>query len=107
MINETVIILAPSDYHEHRLSKYISYLDTAFPCCNLYFYKPLQEIFSRVLLYDFTKRMTEIGVKGVNEEVIDLVKKEQPKYAIWISALYEIQESTFESIRKEGTILSG
>jgi len=106
MINETVIILAPSDYHEHRLSKYISYLETTFQG-SLYFYKPLQEIFSRVLLYDFTKRMTEIGVKGVNEEVIDLVKKEQPKYAIWISKQYEFQESTFESIRKEGTIVVG
>ena len=107
MINETVIILAPSDYTEHRLSKYISYLETTLPCWNLYFYKPLQKIFSRVLLYDFTKRMTEIGVKGVNEEVIDLVKKEQPKYAIWLSALYEFQESTFDIIRKEGTILAG
>jgi len=107
MINETVIILTPSDYHEHRLSKYISYLETTFPSFNLYLYKPLQEIFSRVLLYDFTKRMTEIGVKGVNEEVIDLVKKEQPKYAIWTPGLYEFQESTFESIRKEGTIVSG
>jgi len=108
MINETVIILAPFSYPEHRLAKYIeSYLTTSTPF-NLNFYKPLQKIFSRVLLYDFTKRMTEIGVKAVNKEIIDLVRKEQPKYLIRLFGHPpEFQESTFESIRKEGAIVVG
>ncbi len=108
MINETIILLSRlEDLSGYRLSKHFgSHLVLYFPL-DINFYKPLQKIFSKVIPYDFTKRMTEIGVKGVNEEIIDLVRKEHPKYVLWISAHYEFQESTFDSIRKEGSAVVG
>ena len=110
MINETVILLAPLQYRvEHRLSKYKyveSYLVTTIHS-KLYYYEPLQKIFSKVIAYDYPKRLAEIGVKGINEEVINLVRKAHPKYAIWISANYEFRESTFDITRKEGAAVVG
>lgn len=108
MINETVILLIPfEDYSKHRLAKYIaSYLGAGYPF-NLYYYEPLKKIFPRVIVYDYVKRMTEIGIKAVNEEIFHLVRKEHPKYLIWISVSYEFLESTSDIIRKEGTIVVG
>ncbi len=108
MINETVILLFPRRYYfEHRLSKYVfPYLVTTFNT-EEYFYKPLQKIFSKVIVYDYIERLTEIGVKGVNEEIVALVRKERPKYVVWLTAYYEFPESTFESIKREGAIVVG
>ncbi len=107
MINETVILLIPfENYSKHRLSKYIpSYLfDYPF---DLYYYEPLHQLFSKVIVYDYIKRMIEIGVKAVNKEIIDLVRKEHPKYLIWCTVLYEFLPSTSDIIRKEGTKVIG
>ncbi len=106
MINETVILLTRlEDCSEHRLAKHIN-LELNVPFY-LNFFKALQEIFSKVIIFDWQKRMTEIGVKGVNEEVIELVRKEHPKYALWLSADYEFHESTFDMMRKEGSTVVG
>lgn len=108
MINETVILLCQlEDYSDHILSKHIyAYLriTTSF---DLYFFKPLQRIFSKVIPYDFVKRITEIGLTAVNKEILDLVREERPKYVLWIPAYHEFQESTFDIIRKEGTMVIG
>ncbi|MFC2051115.1 glycosyltransferase [Chloroflexota bacterium] len=108
-INETIILLTPfKDYSTHRLSKYISYLRLSVPF-DVCFYQPLQKIFSRVLLYDYLKRMVEVGVKSMNREVVQLVREEHPKFVLWVALgeYYEIQESTFDRIRKEGTKVVG
>jgi len=108
-INATTILLAPFEYYvEHRLAKYGvgSYLGTTV-CSDLYYYKPLQKIFSKVIAYDYVRRITEIGVKRINEEIIDLVRREHPRYVIWVSAYYEFRESTFEAIRKDGAVIVG
>ena len=106
MINDTIILLSRlEDCSGHRLSKHFSdRLAHYFPH-RVNFYEPLLKIFSKVIPYDFTKRTTEIGVRGVNEEIIELVRKEHPKYVLWIPARYEFQESTFDAIRKEGSKL--
>jgi spore maturation protein CgeB len=103
-INKTVILLAPFDYHvDCDLSKYVNrYLVTTMES-DKYYYKPLQEIFDKVIPYNYPRRLTEIGPKGVNDEVIEIVKREHPQYALWVTAYYEFQESTFQAIRKEGT----
>ena len=111
MINETLLLLSTTttveNYSEHVLSKYkYDYLLVVIPY-DLYFYKPLQKIFSKVILYDCLKRMTEIGLTALNKEIIDLVRKEHPKYVLWISGGYNVQESTFDTIRKEGSIVVG
>ena len=108
MINETIIVLSQlEDCAEHRLAKYIAGHLEFNTDIDIYFYKPLQKIFSKVIHYDFTERMTEIGVKGVNEEIIKLVRKEHPKYLVWLSAMYELLESTFNAIREESSIVVG
>lgn len=108
MINETVMVLARlEDLSGHRLAKYIAGNLELNAKLDLFYHQPLQKIFSGVIAYDFTKRITEIGVQGVNDEVIALVKKEHPKYVLWLSAMYEFQEATFEVIRQEGSIVVG
>ena len=108
MINETIILLAGlEDLSEHRLAKHFSSRLAHYFPHDINFYEPLQEAFSRVIPYDFIKRTLEIGVKGVNEEIIELVRKEHPKYVLWIPRSYEFRESTFDSIRKEGSIVVG
>ena len=108
MINETIILLSRfEDCSEHRLAKYIAGQLVLNTVVDINFYKPLQKIFSKVIAYDFTKRLTEIGVKGINEEIIALVRKEHPKYVVWLSTMYEFPESTFDTIREEGSIVVG
>lgn len=108
MINETVILLTPfEDCTKHRLARhlpsYLGRLEHLIP----YFYEPLQKIFSKVIVYDYPKRQIEIGVRAINEEVIELVEREHPKYVVWLFAHYEFQETTFERMRREGSIVIG
>jgi len=111
MINETIILMVPFEYYffEHRLLKHENvkrYLITT-ACTDLYYYEPLRKIFSKVIAYDYPKRMIETGVKGVNQEIIELVRKEHPKYVLWTSGRWDFRESTFDIIRKEGTTVVG
>lgn len=110
MINETIILLIyyynQEDYN-HRLLKYVKNHCGAYLPFNLYLYEPLQKIFSKVILYDYLKRRAEIGIKAMNEELIALVRREHAKYVLWTSWQYDIQESTLEIIRKEGSIVVG
>ena len=110
MINGTIILLTyyyHENDHTHPLLKYVKNHMGVYLPFNLYLYEPLQNIFSKVIIYDYLKRMTEIGVKAVNQEIIDLVRKEHPRYVLWTSWQYDIQESTLEQIRNEGTLVVG
>lgn len=60
-----------------------------------------------MVVYDYLERMTKTNLRAVNRELIDLVKKERPKYVVWPTVNYEFLESTFDAIRKWGTILVG
>ncbi len=107
-MSETIILLARfKDYSDHQLAKHIPYYLRITGPLDLYFEKPLQKIFSKVIAYDFVERMTELGLKAVNEEVIELIREEHPNYVLWISSYYEFRESTFDIIRKEGTTVVG
>jgi len=107
MKNETIILLAPlKDYREHKLCKYAPYWGFGHPFW-FYDYEPLKRIFSRVIVYDYIERLLEKGFKGINEELVELVKKEKPKYIIWPSVNYEFLESTFDKIRELGTKIIG
>ena len=108
MINETIILLIYHyDYedHKHRILKH--FYRAPYLHFDRYLYEPLKKIFSKAIIYDYVKRITEIGVKSMNEEIIALVMKERPKYVLWTSWKYDIQESTLEMIRKEGSIVVG
>jgi len=113
MINETIILLTylyDSNFegYNRRFIKFVdNWLGDAYFSFDMYLYKPLQETFSKVILYDYLKRTMEIGIKAVNEEIIELARKERPKYVLWASWRYDVLESTLETIRKEGTTVVG
>ena len=108
MINQTAVLLSPSeDYSNHILAKHVKASMGGGHPFDLYCIEPLQKVFSNIIVYDYVKRMTEIGVKTVNKEIIDLVRKEHPKYVIWPSVMYEFLESTAALIRQEGNIVVG
>ncbi|MFB0566240.1 MAG: glycosyltransferase [Candidatus Aminicenantaceae bacterium] len=69
--------------------------------------EPLKKLFFRVLRYDFGKNYAEFGVRKMNDEIIELVRAECPKYVMWPSMNYEILESTFQAIRDEGSLILG
>jgi len=108
MINETIILLIYHyDYEDRKHGLLKHFYRAPYLPFDLYLYEPLKKIFLKAILYDYVKRITEIGVKAVNKEIIDLVRKERPKYVLWTSWKYDIQESTLETIRKDGTIVVG
>ncbi len=111
MINETIILLIhyyDPEERNHRLLKNIikNWCGIYLPF-DIYLGEPLQKIFTRLIIYDYLKRRTEISVKAVNEEIIALVRKEHPKYVLWTSWQYDIQPSTLEAIRQKGTTVVG
>lgn len=110
MTNDTIVLLT---YHyspdgcTHSSLKYVKERCGVYLPWNLYLYEPLKNIFSNVIVYDYLKRRAEIGIKSMNEEVINLIKKEHPRYVLWTSFYYDIEESTMETIRKDGSIVVG
>ena len=105
MINKTILLLTPfEDCGGHRLARYIGYLKISVPFDEC-IYQPLNKLFTKVILYDYLKRMIEIGISAMNQEVIDLVKRERPLYVFWVAfgEYYEIKESTFLAIRQAGS----
>jgi spore maturation protein CgeB len=73
----------------------------------MYIYEPLKKIFSNVIVYDYLRRRREIGIKAMNEEVIRLIRKENPKYVIWTSFYDDVLQSTLDVIRSQGVIVIG
>ncbi|MBI3611417.1 MAG: glycosyltransferase family 1 protein [Nitrospirae bacterium] len=110
MINETVLFLTyyfdPNDDRIGTLKYVKRYLNIYLPF-DLYFHEPLTRTFSNVILCDYLKKTAEMGITAVNEEIIEIVQKEHPKYVLWTSWQYDILESTLEKIGKEGAIVVG
>lgn len=111
MRNETILLLTPvENFSDHDLAKYAHMYEYLLVPVRFdkYFYEPLKSIFSRVILYDYVKRMIEVGVKNVNKEIIEIVRRDRPKYVLWNAMYwYGIRESTFIAVRKEGAIVVG
>lgn len=102
-----VLILTPlENLSFHEIYKYASsYLKLTCPF-DLYFVEPLKKIFKEVMAYDFQKRIVEIGLKKMNEEIIKIVKEKKFDYVIYLSGYYEFTKETFKKIR-ENSILIG
>jgi len=110
MINETVLLLVyyyKSDLRSNGLLRYAGKYLGAYLPFNLYLYEPLQKIFPKAILYDYLERMAEIGIMAVNQEVIELVRKERPRYVLWVSWRHDILPETLDAMRKEGSIVIG
>lgn len=106
MINKTIVLIVQlEDFSNNRLARHFSHkLAHLFPH-DVNFYQPMQEVFSKVIHYDIIRRTIEIGVRGVNEEIVELVKKENAEYVFWLPARYELREATLDRIRNEGAVL--
>ncbi len=96
------------ELRERSIMKYFTLLGLAphLPF-DLYFVQPLSRIFERVFVYDYVERMLDIGVTGANEELVALVRHERPRFVVWTPWEYEMQGSTLEAIRREGSALIG
>lgn len=107
IINESILLLIPTDCSNHRFGKYPELDNHVHHNFDKSLYEPLKKIFTKVIRYEFLKQYADLGIKRVNQDIIDIVKTEHPKYTLWPSINYEIYESTFQEIRKEGTIVIG
>ena len=108
MINETILFLPHTGCGDSPLKKYEQELGARVnwdPYIRVG--EPLKKVFSRVVDYDFGKNYAQFGVCQTNNEIIDLIRVERPKYVMWPSMSYEILESTFQLVRKEGTLVVG
>jgi len=111
MVDTTVIVLTylqRPELRESPIVKYLTLLDLPpYLPFDMYLVDPLRRIFKKVVVYDYIERITHAGLRGANEELIDLVRRERPRYVIWASWKYDIQHSTFEAIRREGSAVVG
>ena len=109
MINETILHLPPTDFGGTRLEKFEQELYGSDGIWNPEFRysKSLRKIFSKVIQYDYAKKQVELGILRSNSELIQVVRSEHPKYLFWPSMSYEIQETTFQTIRREGSFVIG
>lgn len=111
MLKKNIILLASyKDPSNHLLARRVPYVCNAkYMNYEDAFLNPLSRIFSKVLLYDYLSLLLERGFKKLNEELIELVKKEKVDYLLWIANFdtYEIREETFEIIRQMGTRIIG
>ena len=108
MINETILYLSYTDFGDSRLKKYErEFVGMATWDLDIGLDEPLRKMFSKVLRYDFEKSYAESGVLMTNNKIIELVRAQRPKYVLWPSMSYEILESTFQAIRKEGAFVIG
>jgi spore maturation protein CgeB len=106
-INASVLFLTATDCKNHRLRKYGGIAGPIGTDFDSYFVQPLLDIFSKVIVYDSWGEYFDIGVVAVQQKIIDLVRKKHPQYLLWPSMAYEVLESTFQEIRKEGTTVVG
>ena len=107
MIEATVLLLTyyfePADRNKPVLRHVINtYCPTYLPF-DIYLREPLQKIFSKVVVYDFLERRKKIGLKAMNQEILEYVRNEKPKYVIWTSFYDDVQQLTLASIREAGT----
>jgi spore maturation protein CgeB len=114
MIDEAVLLLTfSSDDPLRRVPRVRSFLTrigfNVAPTGQFdkYYEEPLEKIFSRVVTYEYTKRILEVGLTGANREVVGIVKTVRPKYVFWLSSFYDILPWTLDAIRREGAIVVG
>ncbi|MBI4266916.1 MAG: glycosyltransferase [Chloroflexi bacterium] len=105
MIDKTVLLLTPfEDCSRHKVGRYIGYLNMSVPFDEC-IHQPLKKLFPRVILYDYLKQMVDNGISAMNQEIIDLAKKERPQYVFWVAFgdYYEVRESTLLALRQAGS----
>ena len=108
MINQSILYLPHTDCNHPKLKAHAKELDISVnwdPDLSLGI--PLTKIFEKVIRYDVGADYAAIGVRRTNQKIIDLVCEHKPKYVIWPTMSYEIQEETFQKIRHLGSYVIG
>ena len=108
MINQTILYLPHTDCNHPKLKPYAKKLDISVhwdPDRTLGI--PLTKIFKQVIRYEIGSDYAALGVIQTNQKIIDLVSEHKPKYVIWPTMSYEIQEETFQKIRQLGAYVVG
>lgn len=108
MFNETILYLPWAESDNFILRKYGRELLVEVGWDpDLRLGDPLKKVFSGVISYDVGKDYAEIGVRLTNKKIIEMVRQEHPKYVFWPTRMYEIQETTFHTVRYEGAYVIG
>ena len=107
-INRSVILLTVSDQQQNPLSQYPGvHLDCSFSTKELW-QGCLDRLFERVIEWDIRAEYLAKGFQRTNEELIKLIKQQQPKYLIWPAySDDEIDEESFKTIKKLGVLIVG
>jgi len=103
--NDSIMYLTVTDQRNHRISNIIGqpYADAANPINDFSF--SLDQIFTKVITFDYLKSYFEKGVKVTNRKIYELAKRENPKYVLWRAHDYQLLVSTFRAIRDLGCII--
>lgn len=111
MLDDTVLLLVyyyhQADLHDPVLGHIMRQNCPAYLPFDLYLEEPLRRLFSRVLVYDYTRRRAGIGLGAMNREVLEIVDRERPKYVLWTSFFDDVQASTLQAIRQRGPEVIG
>jgi len=107
MINSTILFLTVSDCMNETVVRKWNVDARVNHNFEISTVRPLKQVFSNVIVYDYLQKYVEIGVKKTNEEIVDIVRKKRPEYVLWPSMTYEILESTFDEIRQHGSKVIG
>ncbi len=107
MIDAKILLLTNSDYSQHPLAGKNGIIGLVRFDKDRPFSEALPQVFSKFVRYDWFKRYFDVGMKKTNQEIIDLVKRERPKYVLWLAQRwgFEVMEETFDFIRSQGCIV--
>jgi spore maturation protein CgeB len=72
--------------------------------CDINFYEPLTEICLHVIRFNYLERYNRVGRKAMNQQLLELVRAEQPDCVFFITYRDEIQRRTIKQITDSGVI---
>jgi spore maturation protein CgeB len=111
VIDKSILLLLYDHKFEDRNEPLIGHIKSrylgAHQAFDLHFRQPLQGMFRQVIVYDYLRRRVEVGLRKVNDEIMQIVRADRPAYVVWTSFYYDIRPATFDRIRREGAVVIG
>jgi len=71
--------------------------------CDINFYEPLTHIFSKVINYNYIRKLNQLGKGLMNAEVIEIVRKEKPDYVLLHAYQDQVELKTLDTLDALGT----
>jgi hypothetical protein len=108
MIRQKILFLPHTDCRHPRLRPFAQQLGMSVNWDpEIRVGKPLEKVFEQVLRYDVGNEYAAHGVSATNARLVELVRRNRPKYVFWPTMSYEILEETFWEIRRLGAYVVG